>query len=130
MKITLFNGTEWEALGVHGEPVYFQGVNRDSLRFLFDPERYTMEEIDRAFTAENCKSITLTGEDGEAFVHQGYLLRHSLEKGYDTNYGVSPGTERPPLRLAVRMARISYLEQRQEELTDAVDKLILSGLEG
>lgn len=129
MKITLSSGTELEAIGVRGESVFFQGVNRDCLCFLFDPERYDMDELDRAFTAENCKSVTLTGEDGEAFVHQGYVLRHGLEKGYDGNYGVSAGAEPPPMRLAVRMAQISYLEQTEMELADAVDKLILSGLE-
>lgn len=126
MKITLSNGTELEAIGVRGETVYFQGVNRDCLCFLFDPEQYAMEELDLAFTAENCKTVTITSEDGAAFVHQGYSIRYGLEKGYDSGAGVSAGGEMPPLRIAVKMAQISYLERRQQELEDMVTKFLTS----
>lgn len=110
-------------LGVRGENVFFQGASRDCLCFLFDPERHSIEEIDRAFTAEACKSVTLTDENGEAFVHQDYSIRYGLEKGYDSRVSVSTGGETPPLRIAVRMAQVSYLERRQQELEDTVNRL-------
>lgn len=127
MKITLTNGTELEALGVRGETVYYQGMNRDCLRISFDPEQHTLAEIDGLFTAENCRTLTLTDDSG-SYVHSGYIIRRSLEKSRGEPQTGS--SELPPERIVVQMAQITYLEQQAADLTDAVDALILSGLEG
>lgn len=130
MKITLANGTELEALGVRGENIYYQGANRDCLCFILDPELYSLAEIDGLFTAANCASVTLTDDSGGSYVHEGYTIRRSLEKSTGdsrTGYG---GTETPKEKLIVKMAQISYLERTQAQLADAVEALILSGLEG
>lgn len=133
MKVTLANGKELEALGVRGEPVFFMGQSRDCLTFLFDPAKYGLEQLDKLFSAENCGHITLTDEEngGAGCVHTGYILRKNLEKGPETDGPVAAAAgSAPPGRIMVRMAQISYLEQAQADLTDAVDTLILSGLEG
>lgn len=127
MKITLTNGMELEALGVRGETVYYQGANRDCLRISFDPEQHTLTEIDGLFSPENCRALTLTDDSG-SYVHQGYILRRSLEKSRGEPQTGS--SELPPERIVVQMAQITYLEQQAADLTDAVDTLILSGLEG
>ena len=130
MKIKLANGQELDALGVRGENIYFQGMNRDCLGIIFDPERYSLAEIDGAFTSENCQSMTLTDESG-SYIHRGYIIRRSLEKS--TSDGRTGGTgsgAAPKEKIIVKMAQISYLEQTQADLADAVDMLILSGLEG
>ena len=126
MKITLANETELEALGVRGESIHYQGMDRDCLCISFDPEQHTLAEIDGSFTPENCRALTLTDESG-SYIHTGYIIRRSLEKGRDSRGG---GSALPPERIVVKMAQISYLEQQAADLTDAVDALILSGLEG
>ena len=131
MKIKLENGQELDALGVRGENIYYQGMSRDCLGIIFDTESYTLAEIDSLFTPENCQSMTLTDDSG-SYIHSGYIIRRSLEKSTSDGRtgGTGSGGTTPKEKIIVKMAQISYLEQTQAELMDAVDMLILSGLEG
>lgn len=45
MKIKLYNGVELEASGMFGRNYFYQGMNRDSLVFLFDPENVSFDLI-------------------------------------------------------------------------------------
>lgn len=131
MKVILADSTGLEALSVRGEPVFWQNATRDCLSFHFDPDRYTLDQIDREFTAENCSTVTLKDEEGE-YLYSGYVIRRGLEKSRDYGYTSSASGasgEPQPEHIIVRMAQISYLEQTQAELADAVDLLILSSLE-
>lgn len=49
MKIKLANHAELDALGVHGQHTFYQGVNRDCLIFLFDPAAVSLETVCAAF---------------------------------------------------------------------------------
>ena len=75
MKVTLKDGKEFTALGVHGRSMQYQGVQRDSLIFIFDPATVTLEEIMEAFTEISCSSIALTDNDDTVFFHENPSFR-------------------------------------------------------
>ena len=60
MKILLENGAELEVLGVHGQTVLHEGVQRDSLVVLMDPEVVDLDQALAAFAPSACGTITLT----------------------------------------------------------------------
>lgn len=125
MTVTFSNGTALDCEGVQGETAYFQGATRECLVFLFDAGKHTLAELDSQFTAENCASVTVTNDD-LSFVHDGYAIRVSLMK---SEAGDVTAEEQRGL-ITVKMAQMTYLEQTQRDLADAVDDLILSSLEG
>ena len=54
MKVILSNGKEIETRGVHGRSIMYQGVQRDSLIFLFDAEQESLSD-----TAEDSQERTV-----------------------------------------------------------------------
>lgn len=58
-QVKFANGTKLECLGVHSSQVNYQGVARDCYTFLFDPDKVSLAEIERQFTAENCGRLAL-----------------------------------------------------------------------
>ncbi len=79
MKITLANGTEFEAIKVDGGKRFVQNAQRDVLTFWFAKEAVSFDELDAAFgEIENIDQITMIGGNGEAALHRGYILRLSV----------------------------------------------------
>lgn len=131
MKVILSNGREIEALGVHGRNISYQGVQRDSLIFLFEIENESLTDAMTDFTAENCSKIMLTNEDEEQFIHEHYTIRTELGYGYKDlvlTGGVS-GNDNTKV-VYVRMAQTTLMERTVESQQEAIDSLIISALEG
>ena len=131
MKVILSNGKELEAKGVHGRSIMYQGVQRDSLIFLFDAESESLTDAMTDFTAENCAAITLEGDDGEQFIHEHYTIRTELGYGYKElvlTGGVSGNDDSKVVY--VRMAQTTLLERMVESQQEAIDNLIAAALEG
>ena len=78
MKIILNNNTELTPINVIGGRKNVQGASRDTLTFVF-PGDMDIAELDGIFTAQNCESVTIEGEDG-AYIHKGYTIRGELSK--------------------------------------------------
>lgn len=85
MKIKLSNNAELTPILVTGGQRHIQGQSRDTLSFIF-PGTANMEELDAAFTAENCESIAIIGDDGTEYIHKAYTVRAEITKhrGGDT----------------------------------------------
>ena len=131
MKVTLSNGKELEALGVHGRSISYQGVQRDSLIFLFEIENESLSDALEDFTAENCGSITLTNDDKEQFIHEHYTIRTELGYGFKDfvlTGGISGKDDTKVVY--VRMAQTTLLERTVESQQEAIDNLIVAALEG
>lgn len=127
MKITLNNGTILNPIMVVGENATVQGAYREVLSFVF-PETESMSELDAAFSAENCKSISI--EDGDnGYIHTGYTIRAGLEK---KPVEVAPATDTEPAvtenRIFVKMAQRTYAETQMADLQETVDLLVLDSL--
>lgn len=127
MKIIL-NNIELNPINVIGGRKNVQGVNRDTLTFVF-PADMSMAELDSIFSAANCESITI--EDGDnAYVHKGYTVRGELNKAAVC---VSNETEETPAvyeqRINVVMGQRTYAETKMAEMEEALE-LILSGNTG
>ena len=120
MKVTLADGTTYEAVNVTGEGSYLQGAQRDTLSFAFLKDKYTLAKLDKAFTAENCSKITLTDSNTEA-VHDNYTIRVSLTLAPVV---IIPETSTAPAvteeRITVTMAQKTYLETQIEALTKKI----------
>lgn len=126
MKIIL-NNIELTPINVIGGRKNVQGANRDTLTFVF-PADMSMAELDKAFSAANCESITV--EDGTgSYIHKGYTIRGELNK---TTVCTAPETDGTPAvyeeRINVVMGQRTYAESQIASLTETVDVLVLESL--
>lgn len=125
MKIILTNGTELNPIVVTGEKRHVQGMLRDVLSFVF-PASEGMETLDALFTAANCESITIVGDDESENIHKGYTVRAELSKA---SVAVEPATAETEAvcedRITVCMAERTYMESQMASLTDTVDVLVM-----
>ena len=129
MKIILLDGTELESLGVHGRTITYQGINRDSLIFIFDPNVVDINTVKEKFTPENCESIILV-EDHDEFIHENYCIRTELGQTdrslllneISRNDGVQSSEV-----VYVKMAQMSYTEMQVKKQQEAI---IINSLEG
>ena len=112
MKIVLTNGTELTPIQVTGELKHIQGVNRDTLNFIFS-EELSMDELDAIFTEDACESITIVGDDESEAIHTGYTIRTELVK---KQVEVQKETEEHEAvfekRIFVSMAQRTYAETK------------------
>ena len=126
MKIIL-NNIELTPINAIGGRKNVQGANRDTLTFVF-PADMDMAELDKAFSAVNCESITVEGEH-ESYIHKGYTVRGELSKA---TVCVSPETDETPAvyeeRIHVVMGQRTYAESQIASLTETVDVLVLESL--
>jgi hypothetical protein len=127
MKITLYDGTVLNPLVVTGTAKLVQGATRDVISFVF-PGDTDLEELDRIFTPEACRTIIITG-NGEDYVHLGYIIRAELKK---IPVEVVPATEDTDAvyedRVIISMGQQTHLESQVLSLTDTVDVLVLDSL--
>lgn len=111
MRIIMKDGTEIKLILVIGGKEYIQGANRDVLTFVFNET--SLDEIDKIFTEKNCEGIKIIGEDGEEFIHSGYVIRVSLEK---KKVEIEPETAEYEAeyeeRVFVKMAQRIYAESK------------------
>ena len=112
MKIVLANAVELIPILVTGEMKYIQGINRDTLTFIFS-EDSSMDELDTIFTEDACESIIILGEDESEAIHNGYTIRAELVKKNVEVQKETEGTEAVfEKRIFVTMAQRSYAETK------------------
>lgn len=114
MKITLDNSQSMEALGVLGGKEEYQGARREYLEFRFPEESGTVEDLDAAFSPDACAAITLETDSGEAFLHEGYIIRGAARLFRDVD---------DVWKIAVRRYQQTDLERRLADLEQAVASL-------
>ena len=123
MKITLSNGAELAPLAVIGGNRIVYGVIRDALSFVFHEDE-EMSDLDAVFTADNCNHITIVEDEGAAYIHNGYTIRHSVSK---TLVEVKPATDEAEAvyenRVIVTMAQQTYTESQVVEMQSALNAL-------
>lgn len=133
MYIVLVDGTQFTT---QSNPVastkYIQGANRDIITFIFD-ESYTYDELDAAFTEENCEIIDIVTEDSQELedgstqiiqtdnFHKGYVIKSSISKEI---VQISPATVDTPAvsetRFQVVMAQRTYMETQLAAITEEI----------
>ena len=114
MKITLDNSRTMEALGVLGGKEEYQGARREYLEFLFPEGDGTVEELDAAFSPAACAAVTLETDSGEAFLHEGYIIRGAARLYRDADGA---------WKIAVRRYQQTDLERRLAAMEQAVAAL-------
>lgn len=134
MTLTFKDGTTLPLLGVHGRTMNYEGVLRDSLLFLMDPEKVSLETALETFTPERCAAIHLMDETDrrqEVFVHEHYTIRVEVGQGCK-DFALSGSVtelEHVPA-VYVRMARSTQAERQMQAQQEALDALLVSVLEG
>lgn len=78
MNVTLADGTELTVLMVTGENNYVQGVERDTLAFVFD-DTVSLDEMDSIFTEGACETITLR-DGSDEYIYSAYTIRADLRR--------------------------------------------------
>lgn len=122
-QITLADGTELEAIDVMGGSRHIQGVNRATLVFVF-PATAGLEELDGAFTPENCENVTILEDEGGEYIHTGYAIRAELSKVSVEVASATAETEAVyEERITVVMAQRTYTETQMAQLQAAVAAL-------
>lgn len=125
MKLILTDGIERDVILVTGAQLYVQGANRDALTFVF-PGTTSIDEIDKAFTEENCNSITLIDDEGSEFIHKDYTIRTELVK---KNVILNPSDETDPqafeTRVMITMSQKTFSEKQISSLNKNVNSLML-----
>lgn len=137
MYIVLSDGTRFETpTNPIASTKYIQGANRDAITFIFY-EPYTYDELDAAFTEENCEIIDIVTEDSQELedgstqiiqtdnFHKGYVIKSSISKEI---VQISPATVDTPAvsetRFQVVMAQRTYIETLQKENNDILAALL------
>lgn len=134
MTLTFKDGTTLPVLGVHGRTMNYEGVLRDSLLFLMDPEKVSLETVLETFTPGRCAAIQLMDETDrrqEVFVHEHYTIRVEVGQGCK-DFALSGSVtelEQVPA-VYVRMARSTQAERQMQAQQEALDALLVSVLEG
>lgn len=134
MTLIFKDGTTLPVLGVHGRTMNYEGVLRDSLLFLMDPEKVSLETVLETFTPERCAAIQLMDETDrrqEVFVHEHYTIRVEVGQGCK-DFALSGSVtelEQVPA-VYVRMARSTQAERQMQEQQETLDALLVSVLEG
>lgn len=134
MTLTFKDGTTLPLLGVHGRTMNYEGVLRDSLLFLMDPEKVSLEQVLESFTPERCVAVQLVDETDrrrEVFVHEHYTIRVEVGQGCK-DYALSGSVtelEQVPA-VYVRMARSTQAERQMQEQQETLDALVIGALEG
>jgi len=129
VKIQLANGAQLDALGVHGQNIFYQGINRDCLTFLFDPETVSLEVVCAAFVPENCTAIQITDDTG-TFLHENYTIRVQAGTGCQEYVLTGSVKEDTGLCVFVKMAQSTLAERQILEQQAAIDALVVAALEG
>lgn len=128
MKVILNNKIELTPILVTGSSRFIQDSNRDVLSFIF-PATEDMTVLDATFSATNCESIIIVGDDGAEAIHKGYTIRAELSKA---PVEVTPATTDSDAiyedRITVSMAQRTYMENQLASLTDTVDGLVVESL--
>lgn len=128
MKVQLYNGVELEAIGVFGRNYFYQGVNRDSLVFLFAPESVSLDAVRAAFTPENCREIRLS-DGNETFLHEHYTIRLELGIGFQEQVLTGSVKQDTTQCIFVTMAQSTLTERQLQAQQAALDALIIAALE-
>lgn len=134
MTLTFKDGTSLPLLGVHGRTMNYEGVLRDSLLFLMDPDKVSLERVLAMFTPERCASIQLMDETDrrrEVFVHEHYTIRVEVGQGCK-DFALSGSVtelEQVPA-VYVRMAQSTQAERQMQAQQEMLDALVVSALEG
>lgn len=119
MKIILSNMMELNPIMVTGAHEYIHGINRDTLTFVFND--MSMDELDGIFAEENCEKITIIEDNGDEYIHSGYVIRIELSKKMVTVVQeageVQEVTEH---RVFVTMAQRTYAEYRMMALEEEI----------
>lgn len=117
MKIKFSNGKELTPILVTGAHNYVQGLNRDTLTFVF-PASESMEALDEAFSEIACESITVLDDSGNGGIYKFYTIRVKMEK---TLVEVRPATTESEAvteeRISVSMAQRTYVETQLSALS-------------
>lgn len=130
MKITFSSKASLDVLGVHGASVMHEGVQRDCLTVLMDPDAVPLEKALAAFTPEACQRLTLEDENG-SYVHEHYTVRLEAGCGFkDYVLLGGSGTGDKKQVVFVKMARSTMAERTLQEQQETIDALVLSALEG
>ena len=123
MNIKLTDNTVLTPLVVTGETRLVQGERRDTLNFIF-PATEDMAELDAAFSAENCESITIVEDGGAENIHKAYTIRAELKK---ESVEVTPGNAETEAvfedRITIAMAQRTYMETKLAEMEVAMNAL-------
>lgn len=128
MKIILNNEIELSPILATGGKKFVQGVNRDTISFVF-PMETSMDEIDSVFTEENCETITIVDGNNQ-YIHKGYTVRAELKR---EPVEVTPATESESAvyenRVIVSMSQRTYVETQMAAMKAAIDLLYLEDAE-
>lgn len=132
-QIKLSNGYLLDCIGIHGRPIEYQGVKRDSLTFLF-AENQSIDFLNDIFSPENCTKITIISESGEEDIHTNYTIRIGLGRGYKnlaiaSNYAIGSNQEELEKVCWVQMAQTSLAERQLQSQSEVLDMLLLNELE-
>ncbi len=129
MNVKLADGKEFEVLGVHGRNMYYQGVSRDCLIFLFDPEAVSYAEARELFTENNCTAIEVSDGNG-VYLHENYTMRIETGEGFISH--ILDGSVGQDTRkcVFVKMAQSTLTERKILEQQAAIDALVVAALEG
>ena len=124
MKIILCNGVEMTPNTVTGTKRLVQGASRDTLTFIFQ-DGMSLDELDRIFSAENCEKITIVEENGDEYVHSGYVIRGELKRA---PVEIAAASDMAPAtyenRVVVAMSRRTYQESQYAEMQATIDALL------
>jgi hypothetical protein len=116
MQIKFSDGTALDVLAVNGQPVYFQGAQRDSLEIQIDKSAITFGALD-TLTGDAAKTDKLTILDGEhQYEHNNYSLRVSLAlRPVVTAVATDTTPEQAEDRFCVTLAQKTYAELQIEQ---------------
>ena len=87
MDLILADNTSLPVAGVLGGREPYQGARREWLEFLFPQEGHTLEALEAQLSPEATASLTIQDDEGERYLHTGYVLRGPARVYQDESSG-------------------------------------------
>lgn len=135
MKITLADGSSILCENVTGAKMMYQGVSRDSLTIICNPADVTIDSMMVKFTPENCKTIIITDDSDQQFIHEHYTIRVGagvsvldLAITGATQGMFSPDVSKTEPKCWCTMVQTTVTERQLVQLQETTDALVIDAL--
>lgn len=111
MKTLIFkNGSTIDFIECYSRREYIQGTQREVLDFRFNPNKVSLNDVDKLFSTDECTKLIIRDNESE-FVYDNYNIRISISKQkfplVDEN-----GEKEEKEQISVKIAQLTYIEMQ------------------
>lgn len=100
---------------IYEEEINLKGIKRPALKFRFEAEYFSLQELISMFSKEKCSTITIVNENGNKTIYEDYIIRAGLESNLELLID-SKGESRLLEIITITLTKATELEKQVEIL--------------